>query len=79
MLDHVDLRSEGSFVDVELMAQAVRLGFNIIQFGVDYFPRTRGTSTLADPGVIAGIIGDLTKERARLRRVQPLPGEQRRH
>jgi glycosyltransferase involved in cell wall biosynthesis len=79
VLDHVDLRSEGSFVDVELMAQAVRLGFNIIQFGVDYFPRTRGTSTLADPGVIAGIIGDLTKERARLRRVQPLPAEQRRH
>jgi hypothetical protein len=29
--------------------------------------------------VIAGIIGDLTKERARLRRVQPLPAEQRRH
>ncbi len=79
VLDRVDLRSEGSFVDVELMAQAVRLGFNIIQFGVDYFPRTRGTSTLADPGVIAGIIGDLTKERARLRRVQPLPADQLRH
>ena len=78
VLEHVELHSEGSFVDVELMAQAVRLGFNIIQFGVDYFPRTRGTSTLAAPTVIAGIIGDLTKERSRLRRVQPLPDDQRR-
>ncbi len=78
VLEHVDLRSEGSFVDVELMAQAVRRGFNIIQFGVDYFPRTRGTSTLAAPKVIAGIVGDLWSERSRLRRVQPLPAGLRR-
>jgi glycosyltransferase involved in cell wall biosynthesis len=73
VLDRVDLRSEGSFIDVELMAQAQRLGFNIIQFGVDYFPRTRGDSTLAAPTVILGIIRELTHERARLRRVKPLP------
>lgn len=75
VLEQVELRSEGSFVDVELMAQAQRLGFNIIQFGVDYFPRTRGTSTLAEPTVIAGIIRDLFAQRARLRSVKPLPPE----
>lgn len=79
VLDHVELRSEGSFVDVELMAQALRRGFNIIQFGVDYFPRTRGTSTLAAPRVIVGIVTDLVSERRRLRGVQRLSPEQLRH
>ncbi len=82
VLERVDLRSEGSFVDVELMSQAQRLGFNIIQFGVDYFPRTRGASTLAAPTVIVGIVRDLFAERARLRRVRPLTDEElhaRRH
>lgn len=76
VLDHVDLRSEGSFIDVELMAQALRRGFNIIQFGVDYFPRTRGTSTLAAPKVIAGIVTDLWTERNRLRKVSRLSPEE---
>ncbi len=42
MLAHLELESEGSFIDVELLAKAQRLGYYIIQFGVDYFPRERG-------------------------------------
>ncbi|MBS1846644.1 MAG: glycosyltransferase family 2 protein [Actinobacteria bacterium] len=78
VLDHVDLRSEGSFLDVELMAQAQRLGYGIIQFGVDYFPRTRGDSTLAAPGVIVKIIDELVRERKRLRSIGPLAADERR-
>lgn len=78
VLDQVDLRSNGSFIDVELMAQAQRLGFSIIQFGVDYFPRTRGVSTLASPTVIFEIVRDLITERARLRNLTPLPAHIRR-
>lgn len=78
VLDRVDLRSDGSFIDVELMAQAQRLGFEIIQFGVDYFPRTRGDSTLAAPAVIVKIISELSRERSRLRRIEPLAPEARR-
>ena len=78
VLDHVDLRSEGSFLDVELIAQAQRLGYGIIQFGVDYFPRTRGDSTLAAPGVIVKIISELARERRRLREIRPLPAVERR-
>ncbi len=78
VLDRVELRSEGSFVDVELMAQAERLGYSIIQFGVDYFPRTRGTSTLAAPTVIWKILGELRTERARLRSIEPLAADERR-
>ncbi len=78
VLDHTELRSEGSFLDVELIAQAQRLGYGIIQFGVDYFPRTRGESTLAAPSVILQIVRELRRERARLRGVEPLPPAQRR-
>jgi glycosyltransferase involved in cell wall biosynthesis len=56
VLDKVELRSEGSFIDVELLARAEAAGFRTIQFGVDYFPRTRGVSTLSSWPVIRTIL-----------------------
>ena len=44
VLDHVTLKSESSFIDAELVIRAQRSGFQILQIGVDYFPRTRGVS-----------------------------------
>jgi glycosyltransferase involved in cell wall biosynthesis len=73
VLDAVDLHSEGSFIDVELLVQAQRRGFNIMQFGVDYFPRTRGVSTLSSWPVIAGIARELLTLRRQLARIAPAP------
>jgi glycosyltransferase involved in cell wall biosynthesis len=73
VLDHVVLVSEGSLIDVELLAKAQRRGFNIIQFGVDYFPRARGTSTLSSPAVIGNIVRELVTLVPTLRRIKPLP------
>ena len=42
------------------------LGFELLQFGVDYFPRTRGTSTLSSPTVIANIVREMLKLRGEL-------------
>ena len=58
VLEKVELRSEGSFIDVELLARAEADGYRVIQFGVDYFPRSRGVSTLSSWPVIRRIVGE---------------------
>ena len=64
--------SEGSFIDAELIIRAKQLGFNVIQFGVDYFPRTRGVSTLASSSVIRKILSEMVQLRRELRHLQPV-------
>ena len=73
VLDHVDLVSEGSFIDAELMAKAHRRGFRIVQFGVDYIARTRGMSTLSSPAVIVRMLRELRGLRPEIARLDPLP------
>jgi glycosyltransferase involved in cell wall biosynthesis len=75
VLDRIELRSEGSFIDAELFIRASRSGFQILQFGVDYFPRTRGTSTLSSMGVITTILGEMWTLRTELRDVRPISRE----
>lgn len=72
VFDHVTLRSEGSFIDAELIIRARKLGFDVIQFGVDYFPRTRGESTLSSLGVIKRIVVEMFTLRRELRGLSPI-------
>lgn len=59
VLESMELKAEGSFIDAELVVKAINKGFKVFQMGVDYFPRTRGVSTLASPSVIAKIVKEL--------------------
>jgi len=59
VLESIELKSEGSFIDAELVVKAIKKGFKVFQIGVDYFPRTRGISTLASPSVIAKMMREL--------------------
>ena len=77
LLDNVKLQSEGSFIDVELLARAQKLGFSIVEFGVDYFPRTRGISTLSSNSVILKILREMYELRSELQSLEPLPIEVR--
>jgi glycosyltransferase involved in cell wall biosynthesis len=72
IFDHVKLQSEGSFIDAELIIRSSRLGFGILQFGVDYFPRTRGESTLSQPSVIFTILREMLQLRRGLGEITPL-------
>jgi glycosyltransferase involved in cell wall biosynthesis len=72
VLDHIQLKSEGSFIDAELIIRATRAGFELLQFGVDYFPRTRGQSTLASPGVISTIVKEMWMLREDLAGLTPI-------
>ena len=72
IFEHIRLDSEGSFIDAELIIRAQKLGYHVIQFGVDYFPRTRGVSTLSSPAVIAKILGEMRGLRRELRAIRPI-------
>lgn len=77
IFNHIELRSEGSFIDAELVIRATRLGYEIMQMGVDYFPRTRGQSTLSSPSVIVTILRELWSLRAELNRIEPVERDSR--
>ena len=59
LLEKFTLKSDGSFIDVEFLCRARKAGAHIIQIGVDYFPRSRGVSTLSSPAVILKILREL--------------------
>jgi glycosyltransferase involved in cell wall biosynthesis len=67
ILQKFPLTSEGSFIDAEFLLRARKAGCPIIQIGLDYFPRTRGTSTLASVGVIFTILRDMASRWRELR------------
>jgi glycosyltransferase involved in cell wall biosynthesis len=71
IFEHVHLESEGSFIDAELIIRAKQHGYAVVQFGVDYFPRTRGVSTLSSPAVIAKILREMFGLRRELRAISP--------
>lgn len=59
VLESVELKARGSFIDAELVVKALKRGFRVFQMGVDYFPRSRGESTLASPRVIVKMVEEM--------------------
>jgi glycosyltransferase involved in cell wall biosynthesis len=66
IFENIELQSEGSFIDAELVIRAKKLGYTVTQFGVDYFPRTRGESTLSSPAIIIKILREMRELRTEL-------------
>ena len=73
VIDAVGLRSEGSLIDAELIVKARNRGFVIQQIGLDYFPRTLGTSHLSSPTVILKMLRELIALFPDMRRRVPRP------
>ena len=72
IFDHVELHSEGSFIDAEMVIRAEKLGYTVVQFGVDYFARTRGVSTLSSPSVIIKLLSEMRQLRRELHSIKPV-------
>ena len=79
ILEAVELKSEGSLIDAELVVKAKNAGFLIQQIGIDYFPRTRGVSHLGSFSVVLKILRELITlyPEMRKRTAVPPPREER--
>jgi len=73
VLEAIELKSEGSLIDAELIVKAKNHGFAIQQIGLDYFPRIRGTSHLSSPRVIGKIFVELVRYYGEMRQRVPRP------
>ena len=67
-LDGMDLRSEGSFIDAELLARLGRRGHEIAQFPAEYHARSKGVSTLSSMSVIRTIMEEFWTLAPQIRR-----------
>jgi len=78
VIEALDVRSEGSLIDAELVIKAKNAGFVVQQIGVDYFPRSYGQSHLASLSVILRIMRELIAlypgmRRPRVKAPAPVP------
>ncbi|CAB4736348.1 unannotated protein [freshwater metagenome] len=71
VLKSIDIKSEGSFIDAEILAKAERRGFKIIQVGLDFFPRTVGLSTLSSLKTIRRMLSEIFSQFRAIRRLKP--------
>lgn len=75
VLDHITLESEGSFIDAEFLIETSRGGYRINEYGLNYFPRIAGVSTLSGFDVILKILSEMRayiKRTGLPRKVEPV-------
>lgn len=59
VLDAMKMESEGAMIDVEMLLQAQRAGFRIVQTGVKHYPRVAGIPSGGNPMVIFKAMGEM--------------------
>jgi glycosyltransferase involved in cell wall biosynthesis len=57
----MNLQAEGSFIDAEMLLECRRLGYEIAELPLTYYPRTVGESTLSRPRVVWGILEEMLR------------------
>jgi glycosyltransferase involved in cell wall biosynthesis len=70
-LHEMQLRSDGSFIDAEMLITADRMGLFICQIGIDYFKRRFGRSNLSSLGTIRKILWEMCREYSTLVTIKP--------
>jgi hopanoid biosynthesis associated protein HpnK len=67
VLEQMRLRSEGSFIDAEILLEARRLQARITEVGIQYHTRVAGQSTAASNRVVLRLLGEMRRYWWRLR------------
>jgi glycosyltransferase involved in cell wall biosynthesis len=75
VLEKIQLTSEGSFIDAEIILETLRHGFRMKEVGMMFYQRTAGKSSLAGAGVILRILAEMWEywKRTRGRRDRSAP------
>ena len=63
LFDQIDIRSDGAFVDAEILIKARRRGYRIAQIGVPHYPRRHGAPSGAKLRVILRALGEMLRLR----------------
>lgn len=59
IFEKVDLKSNGSFIDAELVIKSIKRGYKVSQMKIAYSPREIGESRASDFGVIIKILKEI--------------------
>jgi hopanoid biosynthesis associated protein HpnK len=59
LLSRLDLRSEGSFIDAEILLEARRARCRLVEVGLEYHVRQAGVSSLSSPAVVLRILREM--------------------
>jgi len=66
IFDNIELVSTGALIDTEILARAVRKGYQITQKGVHHYPRRTGAQTGANSRVILNAFKELLRLRSQI-------------
>ena len=72
IFDHISMRSEGIFIDAEILARAHRAGYRIAEVPVQHRPRVAGQATGTNPRAILHAFKELWQFRADILRTPRL-------
>lgn len=59
IFEKVDLKSNGSFIDAELIIKSIKRGYKVSQMEIKYFSRVKSQSRASDLKVILGILKEI--------------------
>jgi len=59
IFEKIELKSNGSFIDAELIVKSIKKGYKVSQIELEYFPRTESKSRASNITVVLGVLREM--------------------
>ena len=59
IFEKIELKSNGSFIDAELIVKSIKKGYKVSQIELEYFPRTESKSRASNVAVVLGVLREM--------------------